>query len=515
MKIERTNNAIRNVFFGILYKAEGILMPFICRTIMIYYMGTQYVGLNSLFSSILSFLSLAELGIGNALVFSMYKPIAQDDEETLCALLNLYKKVYLVIGTVISVVGIALLPFLRYLVNGDCPADVNIYALYGIYLFNTAISYLMFGYKQSLLVAFQRSDIISKRTMILQFFMNVIQICVICTMKNYYVYIILMPVFTVLSNLYNWFITNKMFPQIVCRGQISKELQRSIIKKVAALLGTKANAVVMHAADNIVISAYLGLTMVGIYGNYYYIMNAIIGVMTIIYSSITAGIGNSLESESIEKNYNDFKVLSFLNLWVVMFCSISLLCLYQPFVKIWVGEERMLGFDSVILLVIYFFVYQIRRIILTYKDAAGIWWEDKFRPYVVMITNIVFNIVSVQIIGINGVIASTIISMIVSIPWENYTVFKHIFGMSSVKYYIQYTQFVLVSCALAALTYGICSFAPGGWLGLFIRAAACCVVPNVIFVLLYCKRYEFKRSLLIVKNQVLKRNNKKLNQQKG
>ena len=502
MKIARTDNAIRNIVFGVLYKAESIILPFFIRTAMIYIMGSQYVGLGSLFTSILSFLSLAELGIGHALVFSMYAPIAKDDDETLCALLNLYRKIYRCIGTVILVIGLALMPFLKYLISDGYPADINIYILYSIYLSNIVISYLMFGYKQSLLVAFQRSDIISKRTMAIQVIQNVVQFSVLLLTRNYYLYIIFLPVFTAVTNLFNLIIVNKMYPQYKCRGSISKELKRSIVKKVTALIGTKANAIVMHAADNIVISAFLGLTMVGIYGNYYYIMNSIVGIMTIIYTSLTAGLGNSLETDDVGKNYNDFNILSFLNFWLVTFCSVCLLCLYQPFMDLWVGKELMFGFDVVVLLTVYFFVYQIRRIVLTYKDAGGVWWEDRFRPYVMMFFNLTFNIILVQVIGIQGVILSTIISMLISLPWENYTVFKFIFKKSSLEYYLQFLKYVVSAIAISAITYFACYWIPYGWIGLFIRAGICVILPNVLLFLIFFKSNEFRQSMKIVKDRL-------------
>ena len=502
MKIARTDNAIRNIVFGVLYKAESIILPFFIRTVMIYIMGSQYVGLGSLFTSILSFLSLAELGIGHALVFSMYAPIAKDDDVTLCALLNLYRKIYRCIGTVILVVGLALMPFLKYLISDGYPADINIYVLYSIYLSNTVISYLMFGYKQSLLVAFQRSDIISKRTMAIQVVQNIVQFSVLLLTRNYYLYVIFLPVFTAVTNIFNLVIVNKMYPQYKCSGNISKELKRSIIKKVTALIGTKANTIVLHAADNVVISAFLGLITVGIYGNYYHIMNSVVGVITTIYSSLTAGLGNSLETDNVEKNYNNFNILSFINFWLVTFCSVCLLCLYQPFMDLWVGKELMFGFDVVVLLTVYFFVYQIRRIVLTYKDAGGVWWEDRFRPYVMMFFNLTFNIILVQVIGIQGVILSTIISMLISLPWENYTVFKFIFKKSSLEYYLQFLKYVISAIAISAITYFACYWIPYGWIGLFIRAGICVILPNVLLFLIFFKSNEFRQSMKIVKDRL-------------
>lgn len=503
MKIERTRNAARNVVFGTLYKAVTILFPFAMRTVMLYIMGSEYVGLNSLFTSILSFLSLAELGVGTALVYSMYKPIAEDDDATICALLNLYRKLYRWIGIIIAVIGVALIPFLPYLVKSDCPPDVNLYILYGIYLFNTVISYFMYGYKQSLLTAFQRSDIISKRSMTMQILMYVFQIIALILFKDYYIYIIWMPIFTIATNIANAVIVDKMFPQYKCRGNVSKEISNSIKKKVLALFGTKANSIVLHAADNIVISAFLGLVMVGKYGNYYYIMNSIIGVMTIIYDSLTAGLGNSLETESVEKNYKDFKVLSFMNAWLVAFCSTSLLCLYQPFMRIWVHEELMFGMDVVVLLVAYFYIYQIRRIVLTYKDAGGIWWEDRFRPYIVMVTNIAGNLVLVQFVGIHGVIISTIFSMIISIPWENYTVFAYVFFRSSKEYYKQLLIYILATILVSSVTYLLCIWIPEGVIGLIIRAIICIIVPNLLFCLFFYKSEEMKSSKKLIKERFI------------
>lgn len=498
MQESRAKNAKRNILFGILNRIVMILFPFAIRTVMLYYLGSEYLGLDSLFNSILSFLSLAELGVGSALVYSMYKPIAENDPDMICALLNLYRRLYRYIGTFIFGAGVILIPFLPKLVKGDCPPDVNLYILYIVFLTNTAMTYWMYGYKVSLLSAHQRSDVESKVMLLLQSGMYMFQIAALLLFRNYYWYILWLPVFTILSNLILSRITDRMYPDYRCHGEISKEKQNDIKKKVLALFGTKANSVVLHALDNIVISAFLGLAMVGLYGNYYYTMTAIVGMIAIIYNSMTAGIGNSLETETVEKNFFDFKVLTFANFWLVSFCSVSLLCLYQPFMKIWVQEKNMLDMYVVVLLVIYFYVYQIRKVILTYKDAGGIWWEDRYRPYIVMIVNLVGNFVLVQIIGIYGVILSTIISMLVSIPIENYTVFKFIFKKSSKSFYLTNLFYLGITIGLCVLTYWICSFAPDGIWGLIIRGVICLVVPNSIIIVMFCRSKEFNHARKLI-----------------
>lgn len=510
MKIQRTKNAVRNIGFGVFYKLVVILFPFVVRTVMLYVMGTEYVGLNSLFTSILSFLSLAELGIGHALVYTMYRPIAENDTDSVCALLNLYRKIYRYIGFIILGVGSILIPFLKYLVKMDADVDVNIYVLYGIYLLNTVISYWMFGYKQSLLQAYQRTDIISKRSLVVQSAMYIFQILVLFMFKNYYIYIILMPIFTILTNIANSIIVDRLFPNYTCRGTVSKEISDSIRKRVLALFGTKANSVLMHAADNIVISAFLGIVMVGQYGNYYYIMNSIIGFITIIYDSITAGIGNSIVVDEKEKIYNDFKTVTFLNNWIVTFCSICLLCLYQPFMEIWVGKDLMFGMDIVILLVIYFFVYQERRIILTYKDAAGIWWEDRFRPYAMMVINLVCNIILVQFIGLYGVILSTIFSMIIGCPWETFTVFHYVFNRSMKSYFVEMGIYCIVDIVICIICFLFCELVGvGGILGLILRLLICTVVQNMSFVLIFYRTTEFAAAMKKAKGFFRKKVKKK------
>ena len=501
MKLNRKKNSIRNVTYGTIYRCVSIFGPFAVRTAMIYIMGNEYVGLNNLFASVLSFLSLAELGVGSALVFSMYKPIAEDDTDTINALYALYQKLYRIIGTIIFVLGISVVPILPKLVHKDLPPDVNLYVIYFAFLINTVLSYWLYGYKQSLLNAFQRNDIVSKRATVVNIFMYTVQIMSLVIWHNYYFYIIWLPICTIITNLANKVIVDKMFPQYKCEGKVSKDIADSIKKKIIALFGTKANSIVLHATDNIVISAFIGLGVVGKYGNYYYIMNSVCMFIKIIYSSITAGLGNSLQTDSIEKNYDDFKFLSFANAWIVTFCATSLLCLYQPFMLVWVKKKSMLDNGIVILLVIYFYTYMIRRICLTYKDAAGIWWEDKFRPYVVMTVNLFLNIALCQVIGLYGIVISTIVSMFIAIPWENYTVFKYIFHNSSKEYYEKMFVYLLVGIIIAGITYFICNLIPNGVLGILIRAIICVIIPNSIWLLLFFKTKEFSRT----KNLLLRR----------
>ena len=493
-KIERTKNATRNIIWGIIEKIVTILMPFICRTVFIKVLGAEYLGLNSLFSSILQVLSISELGIGTAIVFSMYKPIAEDDKDSLCALLNVYKKVYQIIGTVILVVGLAILPVLPKLISGSYPHEVNIYVLYLIYLFNTVIGYYLFAYKQALFSAHQRNDLLSKRTTVINFFSNTAQIALLLFVRNYYVYLLVLPIATVATNLANAYLANKMYPNIQCRGQISEEVKSSIKKRIIGLLSFKIYNVIFTSVDTIVISSFLGLTPLAIYNNYYYIQTAILGFLAVLTSSITAGIGNKMITNSIEDNYQDFKNFTFANGWISSWCAVCLLCLYQHFIKVWVGESYLFPFLTVYLMVIYFFLPRLTTMTYTYREAAGLWWEDRFRPLVATAVNLIINILLVQIIGMNGVIISTLVCTIfINVPWGSYILFKNYFKRSLKEYFEQLIYYLLVTNLAGFVTLWICSFLPStGWVILFVKAFICCIVPNIIFFVFYRNMKEFK-----------------------
>ena len=518
MRIQRTRNATRNIFWGILFRLVVTLGPFLMRTVLLYILGVEYLGLNSLFTSLLSFLSLAELGIGNAMVYAMYKPVAQDDDEAICALLKLYKKLYQIIGTIILVIGLCILPFVEKLVHGSFPADINPYILFCIYLFNTVISYFMFGYKQSILMAFHRNDIISKRATILRILMYSVEALMLIWTKNYYFYIMALPLYNIFTNIANSIIVDKQYPQYKCRGEVPKEVSAQIKRNVLSLIGNKLNDIVLNSSNNLVISIFMGLSMVAIYDNYYYVFNAVVGVAVIIYTSLTAGLGNSIELETIEKNYQDFKVLTFMNSWFITWCTACLLCLLQPFMEIWVGKKLMFSTVAVIWFAVYFYALESEKIVLTYKDAAGIWWQDRFRPYVVMAINLILNIVLIQVMGVTGIIIATIIGLMISIPWSGYILHKNLFKKSAQGYFLMYLKYLLIAVIICTITYAVCSLVSGGkYVQLIVRLIICCIVPNVLFFIFNMKNSEMKASLERVKgmtNKVLKKSEDKVDERK-
>lgn len=505
MENQRTRNATRNIIFGIVLKIYQIIAPFIIRTALIYFMGIQYLGLNSLFASVLQVLNLAELGVGSAMVYSMYRPIAENDKNQICCLLNLYRLYYRIIGFVILGIGLVAIPFLPRLISGTVPSGINIYVLYLLNLAVTILSYWLFAYKNSLFLAHQRVDIGSKVTIITTSVQYILQLFVLIVVKNYYWYIIMAMFSQILNNIIISIAADKIYPMYKPEGKLSHSEIKEINHRIRDLFTSKLGAVIVNSADSLVISAFLGLTVLAVYNNYYYILTSIIGIVSVVFSSCTAGIGNSIIVESREKNYNDLKILTLIISWISGFCACCLLCLYQPFMQLWVGKEYMLEFNVVICFCIYYFIYEINQLLNVYKDAAGLWHEDRFRPLITGIVNVGLNLFFVNSIGIYGVILSTVVSMlIVGMPWLLHNLFRTLFKRSMYEYLKVLLYYCMITVVGGAITLMCCEkIRFDGILNIIVRFIICLIVPNIIFLVCFYRVKEFKESMGLI-NRITK-----------
>lgn len=497
MKIARTKNATRNMAIGMVNKIVVLVLPFFVRTAFIYSLGSEYLGLNSLFSSILTVLNITELGFSSAVVFSMYEPIAKDDDERICALLNYYRKIYRIIGSIILIGGIIIMPFLPNLINGECPDELNIYILFFIYLLNTALSYMLFAYKKSILEAFQRNDYISLNDTITTGLTNVVQLIILLLWKSiyaYYAYIFSMLLFTIINNFLNSNIVNKKFPQYKCSGQINSADKAKIKRQVSGLMVSRICQMTRNSFDSIFVSAFISLTMTTIYNNYYYVVNAVVGLMNVITAAMLAGIGNSLTTESQHKNYHDFTLFNFIYVWISGWAAVTMLCLYQDFMIMWVGEELTLPFLMAVIFTIYFYALKICDIRITYVSAAGLWWENRFRSLLETIANIVLNYFFVRVWGVYGIVIATVIPLvIINFYFGGRILFKHYFTEYKItEYLLDNIGYAVVTLVAAVLTLSITNLIKAeGFLNLIIKGMICCVVPNIIFILFYFKTEKF------------------------
>ena len=500
MKIQRTQNASRNMLFSGALKIYQIIVPFLMRTAMIHYMGIQYLGLNTLFTSILQVLNLTELGVGSAMVYSMYKPIADDDTDSICSLMKLYRLYYRIIGSVIAVVGLAISPIIPYLIKSDLPSELNIYVLYFLNLAATVFTYWLFAYRNSLFQAHQRIDVTSKIGLVMNTVKFLIQFLVIAFLQDYYVYIIVSLLTQISSNIITAIISKKMYPEYNPKGEMDKSTSKKINNRIRDLFTSKVGGVILNSADSVVISAFLGLTALAIYQNYYFIITAIIGIVAIIFDSVTAGIGNSIIIESKEKNYHDFEKFDLIITWIACFCTCCLLCLFQPFMELWVGTELMLDYKAVICLCIYYFIYELNHLFNTYKDAAGIWHSDRYRPLITSVLNLALNLLLVNNLGLYGVLLSTVVStLLVGMPWLLHNLFTNVFSNNHLRtFLVKQGKYILCSLISVVCVLAGSFITVNAVIRLLINFVICFIIPNCAFYLAFRKTEEFNGCVLLV-----------------
>lgn len=492
----RSALAKRNIVMGFVNKACTLLLPFVTRTALIYILGVEYVGLSTLFASILSVLSLAELGVGTALVYAMYKPIATGDDAKVRALLALYRKWYRAIGGVILAIGLCLVPFLDVLVSGNVPADIDLRVLYGIYLANTVLSYFMFAYKQAAFTASQRSDVVSNVGSALAIVSALLQITVLLALRSFYAYALVLPLVTVGQNVALSVLFNRRYPQYRPSGELAKDEVRAISTNILGLMIQKIGTVFLTSVDSIVISAFLGLTVLGVYNNYWTLVTAVAGFAGMLTMSIIPSVGNSIAVEDREKNFRDFRKFDFLYTWLIAWCGCCLMALSQPFVEIWLGEDNMLEFGMVALLGAVFFTSHVNDMTYVYRDAAGLWRQGRFVPLAAAAVNLALNIALVNVIGLPGVAISSIVALLaVYTPFYTKILFLSYFEdrRAWLRYVAGQLGRTVVFTAMALFCTWAVSLVPiGGVVGLAVKFVIMLVLPNLLLLAVYGRTEGFR-----------------------
>lgn len=485
----RLKQSTRNVVVNVGAKMIMMLLPFAIRSVMIYTLGNLYLGLDSLFSSVLSMLSLSELGFSAAVVYAMYKPVAEQDDQKVRALLTFYKKIYRIVGSVILVLGLVLLPNIKmFIAEGTAyPQNINIYVVYLVLLVNTALGYFLFAYKSAILVATMRNDLDAMLDLLRSLLSHGLQIVVLLALRSYYLYILVLPLITIVNNLTRSYIIDRRFPQYRGKEILPKAEQKDIMSRVGALIGNKIGGVVFTSVDSIVISAYLGLEILGKYGNYYTIFTAVYAVFSTAYTAIQSTVGNSLVSKSRDENYDLFRKLFAGNAVLTCFSTGCFLFLYQPFMRIWVGPENLLGFEIPALLALYYFVKSTRRMCFLFKEAAGMWRETWLMPYVSVALNLGLNLLMVRLIGLPGVILSSVFALIVvEIPWETSVFFKKFFCRKVTSYLWDMFRAILITLITVALvatgSYMIEKYISGDILVLGTRLVLCILATLLVCI---------------------------------
>lgn len=490
----RTKKSIKNIIFALCGQILNSVITFISRTIFIYILGSDYLGINGLFTNILSMLSLAELGVGSAIIYSMYKPLANNDEYKISALMNLYSKSYKIIGGVVAIIGVSLIPYLDYIIS-DKPNVNNLTFIYLLFLIDSVLSYY-FAYKRSIIIADQKNYLSTINQQTFNIIKFLAQVILLLLTKNYILYLLVQIICNFLSNVFISIKANKLYPflKLNKRAELEKEEKLLIFRNVRAMMSHKVGGVVVNSTDNILISSFVGVYWVGVYSNYVMITGMINSVLYQVFTALTASIGNLNVTESKEKSKNIFYITFFMNFWIYSFCSITLWILFNPFISFWVGDEFILSKNVVFLIILNFFIVGMRQTTIMYNTTLGLFWNDRFKPWFEAAINLIASIALMRIFGIFGVFLGTFISTITTSFWvDPYILYKYSFGSGLIKYFTKYSIYFLITIISGVITTYACSNITGNsLLELIYRLAICLIIPNIINFVVFFNTYEFK-----------------------
>lgn len=491
----RTKSSIKNMLLATIAQIVTIFSKFFVQTVFIKFLGSEYLGLNGLYTNILTMLSLAELGVGNAIIFSMYKPIAKNDIEKVKSLSQLYKKSYTIIGAAIFLIGVCLIPFLPFIIKDIPSVKENVVLIYFLFLINSAVSYF-WTYKKSIIFAHQKNYIVSFYSMIFLVLRSVFQCVFLIVTKNYILFLIIMIIFTILENFAVSIQANKLFPYLKERkvDKLNKKEQKNIFTNIRALLFYKVGTVILTGTDNILMSSMLGTAVVGIVSNYTLIINALSGIVNQALTGFTASIGSLNATGDKVKEESIFYQLFFISFWIYSYISICLFILLNDFITLWIGMEYVLPIGTVLVIVLNAFFDGIRFASYTYRTTLGLFVKGKYVPLIESVINIIVSIILCKIFGLLGIILGTIIARALTVVWfDPYLIYKYEFKKNPIKFYGQLLKYLMIFSVTLILTYlVICKLAFTGIFGFIAKGIICTIVCNVIFILFFFKTQEFK-----------------------
>ncbi|MBR1747025.1 MAG: oligosaccharide flippase family protein [Clostridia bacterium] len=491
----RTENARLSSILGVTNQLMRYVLAFVYRTVFLMVLTKEYLGLDGLFTNILAILQLAELGIGTAIVFRMYKPIQQEDVHKVAAYMNFYKWVYRIIALVVLAAGLILLPFLDFFIKdaSEVPADLDVKVLYLFFLAQSVTSYL-FVYKQSILTADQKGYTVSIFSIIVQTIRYAVMFPLLVLTKNYTLTLGVSIGTVVVTNYFLSLITHRKYREVFrLKDKLTKEEKKEILKDTSAMMCHKAGEALVFGIDSILVSKYVGTGMLGIYSNYSLLINAVTGLLTQFLGSFIASLGNMSILSDDENKMRVYKRLIFLNNWVVCFCTVSLFVLINPFIRLWQGEDMLLSMSTVAALSASFFINNSRWVTNSYITASGLFIKDRWRPFLQAAINLVASVLLVQAIGITGIFVGTIISCVVTIWWrEPHVLHKYELHASVKVYWIRHCINILFTAAFCVGGYYLSGLLDGSFASFMIRVAACLVIPNGILLAAYCRTEDFR-----------------------
>ncbi|WP_073390089.1 lipopolysaccharide biosynthesis protein [Butyrivibrio fibrisolvens] len=505
MKQKRIQSTFQNFIWSAYAMLITSVFPFMIRTAIIRFIGMEYAGVSSLFTSILQIINLSDLGFESAMTYFLYKPMAEQNEKNkarICSILHMLRRLYLFAGTLILLIGLACMPLIPSLIHGKSyPADLNIYFVYFIYIINSAIPYFIGHYRAALFKADQKGDILNRMGGTTAGIMYICQLVVLVVFTDFYLYTILLSVSNILYAI--WLIreTRRHYPEYKAYGWPDSSFIKSFKKQVFAIALSKLRTITRNSFDSVVISTFLGLVWLAKYQNYYQVMQLLIYVVILLRTAVTPSLGNGMATESKDSNYGVLTVYTFIQcaiLTVLIGCTINL---YQPFITLWVGKKSLLPFSMVILFCIYIFAYGMSDSMGMLRETSGVWWKGRYISIIESISNLILNVLLVRTFGVGGVVFATIITIVcINLPSDIHYIFKYYFERSPRQYIGMLLMYTLTTILSTIVSYLIVSkIAMDGILGFLCKGILSFIVSLTMFLMLQFKNPKLRELLDILK----------------
>ena len=511
--MQRSKKVLINSLFGIAGYLILMISNFITRSVLINQLGMNIAGVDSTFKNFLQVLSLAELGLSSGLIYKLYKPIEDRDNAAIKRVLNFYKRAYQIIAGIFMGGALILAIAAGFVVRDAGKPFWYIWLAFVLYAADTVASYL-FANRKALIVADQNNYLVNRNDAFISLIVLISQVALLYLTKSFLVYALVKVICRLLGASLIGRKFKKMYPEIAAdksKDMIVGEERKGLMKNMSAMLCHRIGGVSITATGSAVVSGFLGTFTAGIYGNYTLITNTLQTLVIQVFNGITASYGNIITVESKETVYKKFNQLYFFNYLIYSFFTVSVAVLIQPFMRLWIGEaaSNLFPYSTVILLLVYFYVNGMRRVVLMSKDAVGLYRPDRYCALLEATINIVLSLVLVGMFRkVEYVILANLISILVIPMWtQPYLVYKHVLEQKLRYYYIRYVIYGLLTAGMTALTVWLCNLiiVPNILLELFLKACVCLALPNLLNLIIFSQTEEMKDLIRMLKGILLRK----------
>lgn len=494
-KKTRTEYSILNIMTGLGGYAVNTILGLVCRMVFTRTLSADYLGVNGLFTNILTMLSLAELGIGSAIVYALYKPLAENDEDKVASLMKFYGSCYKGIGIVVAIIGFFLIPFLDVLITDQPSIKENLYLIYGLYLFNTASTYF-FSYRSALITAAQQNYIVAGVSYLITIIQSVFQIIWLITTHVYIGYLIISIIGTIIYNILISYIAKQKFPYISSRNiqSLDYKEKKGLLKNVRALMVWKLSGLLVNSTDNIIITYFGGLATVGLSSNYTLLSTTLNSLLNQLFSSITASIGNFNASESVDNKVKMFNIINLSNFWLFGWGSIGIFVLSTDIVHLMFGAEYTLALKIPFVIALNFYMVGIQNAVWTFENTLGLFRQGRYLQVVTAAINLICSMWLGKKWGLFGILLATAIARLLTGSWfDAFKLYKYGFSRSVLPYYKKRILYFVTLIIVGGICYFISDLVAFSFvINISVKLIICIIIPNFIFFCLFYRSTEFQ-----------------------